>query len=130
MVIMNCIGCNSAFKKKSKSGYCGDCFHKNLNNVKTEYGKKRWASGVAKKHNWKARGASLTEKNIEDYNAEIQCGICGNEFNNDKVLDHCHQTGKYRGALCRQCNTSLGKLGDNIDLVLSRLKTYANKEKW
>jgi len=127
---MKCTGCDSSFKKKSNSGYCAKCFHNNVNNIKTEYGKTRWNSGVSKKHHWKGRGAKLTEENIEQYNQETNCGICSKEFNNDKVLDHCHITGSYRGALCRQCNASLGKLGDDLNLVISRLKNYANKEKW
>ena len=30
-------------------------------------------------------------------------------------LDHCHETGKFRGWLCSMCNTAIGKLGDNVD---------------
>lgn len=29
-------------------------------------------------------------------------------------LDHDHDTGAFRGWLCRKCNTSIGALGDNI----------------
>lgn len=29
-------------------------------------------------------------------------------------LDHCHETGVFRGWLCFGCNTGLGKLGDNV----------------
>lgn len=127
---MNCNGCNTLFKKKSNSGYCAKCFNGNVHNIKTEYSKTRWASGVSKKQHWKFRGAKLTEENIEQYNQENQCGICSKDFENDKVLDHCHKSGKYRGALCRQCNAALGKLGDDINLVISRLKNYENKVKW
>ncbi len=27
--------------------------------------------------------------------------------------DHCHKTGKLRGILCCECNTSIGKMGDD-----------------
>lgn len=30
-------------------------------------------------------------------------------------LDHCHKTGKFRGWLCGNCNTGIGKLGDNAE---------------
>lgn len=41
------------------------------------------------------------------------CDICGSS---DKlVLDHCHVTDKFRGWLCNECNTGLGKLGDSLD---------------
>jgi len=29
------------------------------------------------------------------------------------VIDHCHETGRFRGVICRRCNTALGQLGDN-----------------
>ena len=121
---MKCTGCDKPFRKKSKSGYCAICFHNNINNIKTEYGKRRWISGISKEYHWKVRGAKLTTENIEQFNETNQCGICGKNFDNDKALDHCHNTGRYRGALCRQCNAALGKLGDDIDLVIKRLKEY------
>ena len=124
MVGMNCTGCGKPFRKKSKSGYCAVCFHANVNNVKTEYGKDRWTSGVSKEIHWRLRGAKITVEDINKYNESTVCGICNKSFNNDKVLDHCHSTGKYRGALCRQCNAALGKLGDDIDLVIERLESY------
>ena len=29
-------------------------------------------------------------------------------------LDHCHETGKFRGWLCSKCNTGIGLLGDTL----------------
>lgn len=34
------------------------------------------------------------------------------------ALDHCHETGKFRGWLCSKCNASIGGLGDNEDGLL------------
>ena len=60
------------------------------------------------------------EKMIFDENAkkfhdsQHECYACGEEFNEEKiglrkVRDHCHYTGKYRGALHSKCNLKLKK---------------------
>ena len=41
-----------------------------------------------------------------DFERSTQCWICGGGFNEEdrKVCDHCHYTGKYRGAAHSKCN--------------------------
>ena len=52
----------------------------------------------------------LTEEEEESYKNQEQCHICEKEYcidNNKemrKVRDHCHYTGKYRGAAHSKCN--------------------------
>jgi hypothetical protein len=47
-----------------------------------------------------------------------QCESCGRvPVKMGLHLDHCHVTGKFRGWLCGNCNSAIGKLGDNIDGV-------------
>jgi len=46
---------------------------------------------------------------------------------NNLLVDHCHVTGKYRGLLCNRCNTSLGFVNDDIELLekmVNYLKEY------
>jgi len=38
------------------------------------------------------------------------------------LVDHCHVTGKYRGLLCNRCNTSLGFVNDDIELLENMVK--------
>ncbi|XP_048577296.1 uncharacterized protein LOC125559738 [Nematostella vectensis] len=38
------------------------------------------------------------------YNNAAHCHICEGELGGDKVLDHCHLTGRYRGAAHNECN--------------------------
>ena len=38
------------------------------------------------------------------FNKEINCWICEKELGEDKVRDHCHYTGRYRGAAHNKCN--------------------------
>jgi hypothetical protein len=38
------------------------------------------------------------------------------------VLDHCHDTGKFRGWLCQSCNTGIGALGDDHKIVEKALE--------
>ena len=43
------------------------------------------------------------------YESATVCYACKKEFNGDKVRDHCHFTGRYRGALHSECNLKLGR---------------------
>jgi hypothetical protein len=44
-------------------------------------------------------------------NTSSCCQICGST--RELCYDHCHSTMKFRGVLCRQCNRSIGQLGDS-----------------
>jgi hypothetical protein len=37
-------------------------------------------------------------------------------------VDHCHTTMRFRGLLCKSCNTSIGKLGDDEAGLLRALE--------
>ena len=58
------------------------------------------------------------ERKAQDY----RCKICGKHESNQKhgklYIEHCHDTGLYRGLLCNSCNTGLGAFQDNIDTML------------
>jgi len=56
-----------------------------------------------------------------------KCTICGDEFDSTSLgakapcVDHCHVTGKVRSILCRNCNTALGHVKENVDILKSMI---------
>jgi len=48
------------------------------------------------------------------------CAICKKTSRDGTRLcvDHCHKTGMIRGLLCRNCNSAIGQLGDELEGVL------------
>ena len=65
----------------------------------------------------------LTKEEEDNYNKENTCYICKNDFNNDKVRDHCHFTGKYRGAAHNTLNLRY-KIPKNIPVIFHNGSTY------
>ena len=70
----------------------------------------------------------LTTKEEICYNKQKICYICKNEFDNNdkkqqKVKDHCHYTGKYRGAAHNICNLRY-KVPKEIPVVFHNGSTY------
>ena len=65
----------------------------------------------------------LTKEENDNYNKENTCYICKRYFNNDKVKDHCHFTGKYRGAAHNTCNLRY-KIPKNIPVIFHNGSTY------
>jgi hypothetical protein len=58
-------------------------------------------------------------------NQDYKCAICGIHKDNYKkefAIDHCHNTNKIRGLLCTNCNTGIGMLQDNIEILNSAIK--------
>ena len=43
--------------------------------------------------------------------------------------DHCHDSHEHRGWLCNNCNTGIGKLGDNLEGVLKAVDYLARVNK-
>ena len=72
----------------------------------------------------------LTKKEEKNHNKQKICHICRKEFNTDdsdkkyhKVTDHCHYTGKYRGAAHDICNLRY-KIPKEIPVVFHNGSTY------
>ena len=63
------------------------------------------------------------KEEAERYNKETKCWICEGELNNDRVRDHCHFTGRYRGAAHNSCNLKYKK-PNFIPTVFHNLSGY------
>ena len=66
----------------------------------------------------------LTDEEKESFENQQICHICKNEFSNDnQVRDHCHYTGKYRGAARKSCNLNY-KISKEIPEIFHNGSTY------
>ena len=67
----------------------------------------------------------ITEKEQENFNLATECYICKKELNNDdKVRDHCHLTGKYRGPAHNNCNLNLKEKINFIPIFFHNLSGF------
>ena len=65
----------------------------------------------------------FTKENEKEFINATNCWICGEYMGNDRVRDHCHFTGKFRGAACNSCNLKLRRQ-NNISVFFHNLTNY------
>ena len=65
----------------------------------------------------------FTEKDKKQFNKASDCWICGEELGNDRVRDHCHFTGRYRGPAHNNCNLKYRK-PKSISVFFHNLSGY------
>ena len=66
----------------------------------------------------------ITPEEEEQFKQASNCWICGNLLNlKDRVRDHCHFTGRYRGAAHNRCNLQYSK-PNNISVFFHNLTGY------
>ena len=66
---------------------------------------------------------NLSRDDKEIFKNSINCHVCGKLLGEDKVLDHCHLTGRFRGAAHNQCNLSM-KMPTKLPILFHNLKGY------
>ncbi|CAB4041763.1 Gastrula zinc finger [Paramuricea clavata] len=88
-------------------------YHKQLKRQNSNTSKKNLVSS--------SRCASRTKKN-RCFKMPLTV-ICGFELGADRVRDHCHLTGKYRGAAHNECNLNYSFTG-RIPVILHSLRGY------
>lgn len=100
---------------RTKDGYSNSC-----NECKRE-GKKYYH--LKKKYN-------LTKEEYEEICDENNiCDLCKRKYFGTLHIDHCHKTGKVRGAICNSCNLGIGLLGDGSDSIKLALEYLEKFEK-
>ena len=67
----------------------------------------------------------MTEKEEDLFQKSNNCWICKKLIDNDedKVRDHCHITGKFRGAAHKSCNLMF-KLTKKVPVIFHNLRGY------
>lgn len=113
---------------KSRDGKRVEC----INCVKIRSEKRRIHTPKNYKDTWLKYTYGIS---IEDYEQMIIdqnecCAICGkqqNEFNKPLFIDHNHDTGEIRGLLCLKCNSGIGLLNDDPEIIQMALN-YLLKE--
>ena len=68
-----------------------------------------------RKHDLK-RKYGLTPEQADKMIAD-GCAICGRQQGRRLAIDHCHKTGRVRGALCTSCNNGIGLFRDSQELL-------------
>ena len=57
---------------------------------------------------------NMTDEDEEDYRKNNVCRFCEIEILSDKVRDHCHLTGDYRGPIHNKCNINVTQKQSNF----------------
>ena len=73
--------------------------------------------------NIKEKKMVFTKEDEKQFNMVSNCWICGEELGNDRVRDHCHYTGCYRGAAHNSCNLKYRK-PESVPVFFHNLTGY------
>ena len=70
---------------------------------------------------------AMTAEQNEEFERSSICWICEKLIgvNDNKVRDHCHMTGKYRGPAHWSCNINL-KVSKNLPVIIHNLRGYGS----
>ena len=83
--------------------------------------------------NWKGGNSSNYRRKIVSKQKPIQCEICGafgSDFKKGLCLDHNHKTGKLRGWICTRCNTAIGMVKENTEILLAIIEYIKKYQKY
>lgn len=137
-----CLGCGQLLgaeaypldssRKSGRYPYCKPCKAEQMR----ERNRKIRESGAGALENLRraARKMKVDVDEILELNEKIggRCELCGGlpTGNHGRlVLDHNHKTEKFRGLLCGHCNTALGMMQDNPELLRKAARYLEERSK-
>lgn len=89
--------------KISRRGECIDC--------------RKWKKAIP----LKLRKKYESENPPTPIGKPFYCPVCEKtiirQYKNDVTLDHSHEDGKIRGWICRQCNSSIGMMDEDVNIL-------------
>ena len=91
--------------------------------IKWIFEQQKYCNQIINKHfNKKLK---MTTEDENNYQNSENCWICDEKIinNKDKVRDHCHITGKYRGAAHKECNSKL-RIPRKLPIIFHNLEGY------
>ena len=85
--------------------------------------KEKYCNQIINKNFYK--NLKMTIEDEENHQNSQNCWICNQKIinNKDKVRDHCHITGKYRGPAHKECNSKL-RIPRKIPIIFHNLEGY------
>ena len=72
----------------------------------------------------KNKPINMTPQEKQEFRKAINCHICDKPLNKDRVKDHDHITGKYRGAAHTNCNLNYNYKNVKIPVIFHNLRGY------
>jgi DNA-directed RNA polymerase subunit RPC12/RpoP len=120
---------NDSSRKDGTASYCKICLLEKNSKWQKENPEK-WNKSLAERI-WYRRqrtyGISKEEYMSIIEGQEYKCAICKEQINTSAAVDHCHNTQKIRGILCRECNAGIGLLKDDQSILLNAIEYLKNR---
>jgi len=129
-----CKKCNNAANRKWYNTPRGKC-------IKETYSKQYRNSERGRRKNHESHLRLMFRLTLEQYDRMFEqqngvCAICGKPESAKQngvcihlSVDHDHKTGKIRSLLCYRCNSILGRIYEDKNILLSMLSYLNNFEK-